>query len=84
MSEWQPARIRKYHQVELSPFYAGDEAMSALRSKVVRVRPTSQHLTLGWHETVGCPVGSQMYQIHPEDCAPQSGDLICEHEILTD
>ena len=83
MAEWQPARFVLAHD----PGDMSQDQLAALARMTIRVRPMGTNF-------IGsrlCPVeGSQVYEVHPEDCdriwgdGPKVNQLICEHEILTD
>ena len=80
MTEWQPARVRSVHGPgDLSP-----EQNALLERLVLRVRPFGR----SWKEEYGCPIGSLLYEVHPEDCEKIWGlkalAHVCEHELLTD
>jgi hypothetical protein len=83
MSEWQPAKLIFAHGT-------GDlnaQQIGLIKGHAVRVKPLGTSV----NEVYGCPPGSKMYQVHPDDAAriwpkrnPKKIAMACEHEILTD
>jgi hypothetical protein len=87
MSEWQPARLILFHYslAELNVDGEPIEQIELLLKKVVRVRlfpEISEVCKLPWR-IVGC-AAERFYKIHPQDRDPGCGDIVCEHEVLTD
>lgn len=86
MSEWQPARIIRVHShaESLQNEYIGIEQHKKLMRRVVRVRQRNVGPNaLRELRAMGC-TAAKFYEIHPADTLPEGGNIVCEHEILTD
>lgn len=86
MNDWQPARLVFAHGTgDLDAAQIGK-----IRNMVLRVRPLGPNVPKVNGELFGCPSGTKMYQVHPDDADhiwPTNRGRIamaCEHEILTD
>lgn len=80
MSEWQPARCRPVHRFDPRTHTV---PIDDLKARSIRVRPTTRQYYPEEREILGCDA-SKFYEVHPQDCFEGCGDLICEHELLTD
>ena len=76
MSEWQPARIRDFHDAGHPKL---DERQYALAHKiVVRVRPLENSISF---------CGARAFLIHADDLKRigiEGERTVCEHDVLTD
>jgi hypothetical protein len=87
MSDWQPARLRKFHAGKrnyVAPI--PKEKRDAALRKVVRIRerPVAGNVESDYRG-FGCDA-ERFYEINPEDlgCKLDTVVMVCEHEILTD
>jgi hypothetical protein len=78
-TQWQPARMKMVHGAYDVPV----EELEELRRLTLRIRPTKRQFYPKDRLKLGCDA-IQFYEVHPEDIPPGCGDLLCEHEILTD
>lgn len=83
--EWQPARIVDVHPLDNEEDRVQPEILQDLKRKVVRVRLIADgaNVPLSWRSSEKCDA-TKFYLIHPEDRVPGTGNILCEHEILTD
>lgn len=79
---YQPARFRPYH----SPAKKLDGTVlpiGEVDTEIVYVRPTRRTFSDSHRYELGCNA-TQFVEVHPDQVLPGYGDLICEHELLTD
>lgn len=76
MGEWQPARCNPVHGIMRTKY-------EEVRRRHIRIRPTLREYYPEEREELGCDA-QKFYEVHPDDCFEGCGDLLCEHEILTD
>jgi len=81
---WQPARFKPVHkEIVGKPDWITEVEYAELKRRVLRVRPSDRKFNPSDMREIGCDA-EKFYSVHPEDIMPGCGDLICEHEILTD
>jgi hypothetical protein len=88
MSDWQPARVKSYHRQfsTQSRNYVPQEEADIVERKVVRVKPISTFECINAiadYRADGCDA-TRFFILHPDDCIPGAGQIVCEHEVFTD
>lgn len=78
--EWQPARVRNFHEAIADPDISG---FPEIFRKVIRIRPFTGIVAIQDFRNMGCDA-EKFYEVHPKDRGRNMGQLVCEHEILTD
>jgi hypothetical protein len=87
MNDWQPARIVDAHLKEIIAQFPGEnipeEEINKVLRKPVRVRPYFPGHLFIEESRLFCNA-ERFFEIHPNDLPKDSGNIVCEHMILTD